>query len=83
MTESNGTNNPLTKSLTILTEQIGRLTEVVNVGFADMKEGMTELRTLVREQSDTSKRQEQNISRLVDTVSRQSEMVEALLRDRQ
>ncbi len=47
--------------LNILIDQVGRLTEVVTVGFADLKE-------LVREQAETSKRQEQNISRLVGIV---------------
>jgi hypothetical protein len=47
--------------LDILIDQVGRLTEVVTVGFADLKE-------LVREQAETSKRQEQNISRLVGIV---------------
>ncbi len=47
--------------LDILIDQVGRLTEVVTVGFADLKE-------LVREQAETSKRQEQNITRLVGIV---------------
>jgi hypothetical protein len=47
--------------LDILVDQVGRLTEVVTVGFADLKD-------LVREQAETSKRQEQNITRLVGIV---------------
>jgi hypothetical protein len=47
--------------LDILIDQVGRLTEVVTVGFGDLKE-------LVREQAETSKRQEQNITRLVGIV---------------
>lgn len=40
-----------------LTDQVGRFTE-----------GLTELRLLVREQAETSKRQERNIDRLVCIV---------------
>ncbi|NCJ07946.1 hypothetical protein GS597_15810 [Synechococcales cyanobacterium C] len=90
MTDSNGTNATWAGNLNILTEQIGRLTEVVTVGFGELKDGMSELKELVREQSEISKRQEQHISRLVDTVgrqadtvARQAELVDALIRDRQ
>lgn len=76
MTSHNNTNGNLSESLNILTEQVGRLTEVVSIGFAELKE-------LVREQAETSKRQEQNISRLVDTVARQAEIVDVLICDRQ
>jgi hypothetical protein len=44
MTHSNGTNGTFAKSLTVLTEQIRRLMEVVTIGFADMKNGMSELK---------------------------------------
>ncbi|MGB8701001.1 MAG: hypothetical protein WCD18_16435 [Thermosynechococcaceae cyanobacterium] len=90
MTHSNGVNGTFAENLNVLTEQIGRLTEVVTVGFAEMKDGMTdlkdgmsELKAIVREQAETSKRQEHHISRLVDTVARQAEIVDALIRDRQ
>lgn len=51
--------------LDILTEQVGRLTEVLTVGFQDLK--------------SISERQEQNISRLEADVSRLIGIVETLL----
>lgn len=70
MTQSNG-NQP--DKIDILIDQVGRLTEVVTIGFQESREtiqaGFAELRTI-------SERQEQNISRLVG-------IVETLIRDRQ
>lgn len=66
MTPSNGSGD---RDIDILIDQVGRLTEAVTVGFA-------ELRAI-------SERQERNISRLVDTVARQAELVEALIKERQ
>jgi archaellum component FlaC len=47
----------LTGKAEVLTDQLGRLTE-----------GLTEMKGMVQEQTETSKRQEQNISRLVNVV---------------
>ncbi len=44
MTHSNRTNEAWTENLNILTEQIGRLTEVVTVGFAEMRGGISDLK---------------------------------------
>jgi hypothetical protein len=75
MTNNSETKGNLSESLNILTKQIDRLTEVVT-GFAELKD-------LVREQVETSKRQEQMISRLVDKVARQADIGDVLIRDRQ
>jgi len=58
LTQSNQQQN---QKIDLLTDQIGHLTEVVTTGFAELKE-------LTQQQSDTAKRQEQNITRLVGIV---------------
>jgi hypothetical protein len=68
MTSSNGANSDRSESLNVLTEQIGRLTEVVTVGFQDLK-------AITERQAQTAERQEQNITRLVGIVE--------MMRDRQ
>jgi len=49
------------QKIDLLTDQIGHLTEVVTTGFAELK-------ALAQQQSETAKRQEQNITRLVGIV---------------
>ena len=58
LTQSNQQQN---QKIALLTDQIGHLTEVVTTGFAELKE-------LTQQQSDTAKRQEQNITRFVGIV---------------
>jgi methyl-accepting chemotaxis protein len=114
MTQNNG-NHSNPDRLDILVDQVGRLTEVVTVGFSEMREGISEMREGISEMREgisemregisemrqgisdlresvtagfqelksISERQEQNISRLADTVARQAEIVEMLIRDRQ
>jgi hypothetical protein len=66
----------------VLIEQIGRLTEVVTVGFQDsqtetrdIKEGLTELKAMIERQSvvaerqaETARLQAESISRLIDRL---------------
>ncbi|MGJ3253837.1 MAG: hypothetical protein ACFE0J_22290 [Elainellaceae cyanobacterium] len=54
--------------LDILIEQVGRLTE-----------GLTEIKLLVREQSETAKQQAKNISVLSQAVERQSAIIDRIL----
>jgi hypothetical protein len=75
MTQGNG-HTPQPNRMNILIDQVDRLTEVVTTGFADLK-------ATTERQSQVAERQEQNISRLVDVVAQQAEIVNALLRDRQ
>jgi hypothetical protein len=61
-------NSNLSESLNILTTRINKLTEVIT-GFAELKE-------LLLEQAENSKRQEQSISRLVDMIAHQLEIID-------
>lgn len=59
--ELHQSNKQQNQKLDVLTDQIGYLTEVVTTGFAELK-------ALAQQQSETAKRQEQNITRLVGIV---------------
>jgi methyl-accepting chemotaxis protein len=65
MTQSNG-NQP--DRLDILIDQVGRLTEVVTTGFADLKEGMADLKAITEQQAQVAKEQAENVSRLIGIV---------------
>jgi methyl-accepting chemotaxis protein len=60
--------NNLDSKLEALTDQVGRLTK-----------GLTEIKGMIQEQSETAKRQEHNIDRLVAVTERQSAMIERLV----
>ncbi|WP_017328003.1 hypothetical protein [Synechococcus sp. PCC 7336] len=69
----------LSGKLEVLTGQVGKLTE----GLTEIRMGFTEIRMDFTEIKETAIRQEGNISRLVNVVERQSQMLETLLQERQ
>jgi len=73
---------PLGNRIELLTDQMGRLTELVTTGFGELKDGLSELKTIAQAQ-------QQDINRLVGVVDRQSQtadrlalMLERLMSDR-
>jgi hypothetical protein len=80
MTESNG-HQP--EKIDILVDQVGRLTESVY----ELRLGISELKDIARQQTESIKQmaQQQNetVSRLVEIVNRQTETVDALIRNQQ
>jgi hypothetical protein len=87
MTDTNG-HQP--EKIDILIDQVGHLTESVHglrEGIHELREGIHDLKEVVTtgfaDLKVISERQEQNISRLVEVVNRQTELVDTLIRNRQ
>jgi uncharacterized protein YoxC len=80
MTDTNG-HQP--EKIDILIDQVGHLTESIQ----ELREGIHDLKDVVTtgfaDLKVISERQEQNISRLVEVVNRQTEMVDRLISERQ
>jgi methyl-accepting chemotaxis protein len=80
MTESNSHQS---EKIDILIDQVGRLTEVVTIGFSEIKAGMADLKATTERQAQVAEQQAETVSRLVDIVNRQTATVDALIHNQQ
>jgi methyl-accepting chemotaxis protein len=65
MTESNG-HQP--EKIDVLIDQVGRLTEVVTIGFNEIKTGMADLKATTERQAQVAEQQAETVRQLVGIV---------------
>jgi ABC-type transporter Mla subunit MlaD len=67
------------ENIDVLIDQVGRLSELVTIGFADLKAGSERQEERLDRIAATAERQEQRIDRVAATAERQAESIAQLI----